>query len=442
MKKADISRDECRKMLQRAAIFQHVPDELLMELAERLDIKSIDTDETIIHKGEEGKSMFLIIRGSVRVHDGSYEVARLDTGNVFGELSLMDSYPRSMSVSAVEPTVLGTIHEDDFYRVMKVHPVTLKNIVSVLSFRLRHQNDTLIANLRSREQELEAAVSGRTADLNKKNEELEFALKQLKETQNQLVMREKLASLGQLTAGIAHEIKNPLNFVNNFSLLSFDLIEEIRNAATREEQNKILIELNANLERIHHHGKRADTIVKSMLDHSRSGSTEKQLTDINRLCEENFNLASVGMKANHPGFTCEQKKALDVSVPEINIIPQDIARVLLNLFNNAFYAVNEKVKINSAAGSKGDAHYVPLVSVSSLRQKNYVAINIRDNGNGIPENIRAKIFEPFYTTKPSGEGTGLGLSLSHDIIKAHGGEIRVESKPGEGTTFIINLPLT
>ena len=268
-----------------------------------------------------------------------------------------------------------------------------------------------------------------------------LALKQLKETQNQLVMREKLASLGQLTAGIAHEIKNPLNFVNNFSLLSFDLVKSIHDAATREEQNKILEELNSNLERIYHHGKRADTIVKSMLDHSRSGSTEKQLTDINRLCDEYFNLAFVGMRANHPGFTCEQKKNLDISVPEINIIPQDIARVLLNLFNNAFYAVNEKrIIIIAGAGEKNETVYAPEVSVSTVWQKNSIAIHVRDNGNGIPEDVMEKIFEPFYTTKPSGEGTGLGLSLSHDIIKAHGGEIRVESKRGEGTSFIINLP--
>ena len=395
-------------MLQQANIFQHVPDNLLMELAERLNIQSFDADEMVIHKGEEGRSMFLIIRGSVRVHDGSYEVARLETGNVFGELSLMDSFPRSMSVSAVEPSILGIIYEKDFYHVMKVHPGTLKNIISVLSLRLRSQNDIIIANLRSREQELEAAVAGRTADLNKKNEELVLALKQLKETQNQLVMREKLASLGQLTAGIAHEIKNPLNFVNNFSLLSFDLVNEIKEAATREEQNKILTELNANLERIHHHGKRADTIVKSMLDHSRSGSSEKQLTDINRLCDEYFNLAFVGMRANHPGFTCEQKKNLDASVPELNIIPQDIARVLLNLFNNAFYAVDEKRKIKIDSGETG---YTPLVSVSTSLQKNYVAINVHDNGNGIPDDIREKIFEPFYTTKPAGEGTEFTIIL-------------------------------
>ena len=439
MANTDISRDECKRLLEQAKIFQHVPENLISELAEHLVIASFKAGEIIVQKGEEGKTMYLIIRGSVRVHDASYEVAHLGVGNIFGELSLMDSFPRSMSVSAVEPTVLGTIYEEDFYRVMKVHPDTIKNIIAVLSLRLRNQNDTIISNLRSREQELEASVAGRTADLNKKNEELSLALKQLKETQNQLVMSEKLASLGQLTAGIAHEIKNPLNFVNNFSLLSFDLIKDAAEAKTREERNEILDNLKANIERIHHHGKRADTIVKSMLDHSRSGTSEKQPTDINRLCDDYFNLAFVGMKANHPGFTCELKKEFAENVPELTIIPQDISRVMLNLFNNAFYAVDEKRK-TMTENNRG--LYQPLVTLKTkLSDSKHLAISVHDNGSGIAENIREKIFEPFYTTKPSGEGTGLGLSLSHDIIKAHGGEIKVSSEENDFAEFVITLPV-
>jgi signal transduction histidine kinase len=271
-------------------------------------------------------------------------------------------------------------------------------------------------------------------------ESLQHALNELKLTQEQLVQSEKMASLGELTAGIAHEIQNPLNFVNNFSEVNKELltemIEEIEKGSTVEV--KIIAEdIIANEEKIIHHGKRADAIVKGMLQHSRSSSGVKEPTDINALCDEYLRLSYHGLKAKDKSFNAKFDTDFDSSIGKINIIPQDIGRVLVNLINNAFYAVSEKKK------QVGDG-FEPVVIVRTKTIKSPlgglgVAIRVIDNGNGIPQKVLDKIFQPFFTTKPTGQGTGLGLSLSYDIIKAHGGEIRVETKEGEGTTFIINL---
>jgi signal transduction histidine kinase len=250
-----------------------------------------------------------------------------------------------------------------------------------------------------------------------------------------------MASLGELTAGIAHEIQNPLNFVNNFSDVNKELIEELnaerrKPKAERDEQleTEILNDLKENEEKINHHGKRADAIVKGMLQHSRQSSGQKEPTDINKLADEYLRLSYHGLRAKDKSFNAEVQTNFDESIGKINIIPQDIGRVLLNLFNNAFYAVNEQKGKNLIS-------YEPRVSVTTRKSENRVYIAVRDNGNGIPQNIIDKIFQPFFTTKPTGEGTGLGLSLAYDIVKAHGGGIRVKSKEGEGSEFIIELTI-
>ncbi len=264
---------------------------------------------------------------------------------------------------------------------------------------------------------------------NKKGEQV------LQQTKQQLIQQEKLASLGALTAGIAHEIKNPLNFVNNFSALSNGLIDDLALADSDEERNEILTDLKLNLAKINEHGKRADSIIRNMLQHSRDQAGEKQPTDINNLCEEYIRLSYHGMRSSHPTFNCTIDLQPDLNIPEVNIITQDFGRVLLNLFNNAFYAVFEK------AGTAGNG-YVPTVVVKSGKEKNMLFISIRDNGKGIPDAIKDKIFEPFFTTKRPGEGTGLGLSISHEIIKGHGGSMHITSVEGEFTNFEIRLPLT
>ena len=270
------------------------------------------------------------------------------------------------------------------------------------------------------------------------NTALQKSLKELKATQSQLIQSEKMASLGELTAGIAHEIQNPLNFVNNFSEVSKELLEEmleeIKNG-DMEEVNTIAKDVIQNLEKINHHGQRADGIVKGMLQHSRSSSGSKEDTNINVLVDEYLRLAYHGLRAKDKSFNAALETRFDDTIQPMSIAPQDIGRVVLNLITNAFYAVNEKKKSHI----KG---YEPQVTVETKKVKDTIEISVKDNGNGIPKKVLDKIFQPFFTTKPTGQGTGLGLSLSYDIIKAHGGDIKVNTKEQQGTTFIISLPTT
>lgn len=269
-------------------------------------------------------------------------------------------------------------------------------------------------------------------------EEIQSTLLTLKATQSQLVQSEKMASLGELTAGIAHEIQNPLNFVNNFSEINTELIDELKKelaVGSKQLAEQIADDIKTNEEKILHHGKRADAIVKGMLQHSRSSSGVKEPTDINALADEYLRLAYHGLRAKDKSFNATMKTEFDETIGSINIIPQDIGRVILNLITNAFYAVNEKRTTNNE-------NYEPTVSVSTKREGNKVLISVKDNGNGIPQKILDKIFQPFFTTKPTGQGTGLGLSLSYDIVKAHGGELKVKTKEDEGSEFVITLITT
>ena len=278
----------------------------------------------------------------------------------------------------------------------------------------------------------------------KANKVLETTLSNLKSTQSQLVQSEKMASLGELTAGIAHEIQNPLNFVNNFSEVSVELIKEMVDEVDKGnsgEVKEIAADLVQNLEKINHHGKRADAIVKGMLQHSRSSNGQKEPTDINALADEYLRLAYHGLRAKDKSFNATLKTDYDERIDKINIVPQDIGRVILNLITNAFYVVDEKKK-------SGIPGYEPTVSVSTMLSPlsgrgvgGEVSISVKDNGNGIPQTVMDKIFQPFFTTKPTGLGTGLGLSLSYDIVKAHGGELKAETKQGEFAEFVITLPV-
>ncbi len=266
---------------------------------------------------------------------------------------------------------------------------------------------------------------------------LDATLSELQSTQQQLIQSEKMASLGELTAGIAHEIQNPLNFVNNFAEVNKELLLEMNdeiNSGNINEAKIIARNIIDNEEKIIFHGKRADGIVKGMLQHSRSSSGMKEPTDINALVDEYLRLAYHGLRAKDKSFNASMKTDFDESVGKVKTVPQDMGRVILNLITNAFYAVTERKQ-------KQDEGYEPTVTVSSKRMGNKIEIHVSDNGNGIPKNIVDKIFQPFFTTKPTGQGTGLGLSLSYDIVKAHGGELMVETKEGEGSEFIIKLPI-
>ncbi|MBL0341464.1 MAG: two-component sensor histidine kinase [Bacteroidetes bacterium] len=265
----------------------------------------------------------------------------------------------------------------------------------------------------------------------KANQKLEKAYQDLETTQQQLVQQEKLASLGQLTAGIAHEIKNPLNFVNNFSSLSSDLIKEYIASNDETIKSEIMNDLLINIEKINIHGNRADSIVTKMLEHSRTGIRDKQETDFNTICKEDLNLAYKAIQLGNPRFNCTLEINLDPTIPKIQAVAQEISRVLLNIFNNGFYAILEK--------QKKEKNFQPCLSLQTKLAGKYISIIIRDNGKGIPESIIKNVFQPFFTTKPPGEGTGLGLSISYDIIKAHGGTIVIGNHPEGGAEFTITL---
>jgi len=303
--------------------------------------------------------------------------------------------------------------------------------------RLKTQaEEELNLKLARQKEQLENIVASRTSELVKQKDELEKALVDLKATQAQLIQSEKLASLGELTAGIAHEIQNPLNFVNNFSEVNTELVDELRQAIDKgdmTEARELANDIKENEQKIVYHGKRADVIVKSMLHHSRSSSGVKEPTDINVLADEYLRLAYHGLRAKDKSFNALMKTDFDENIEAINIIPQDMGRVILNLITNAFHAVAEKKKEQSD-------NYEPTVSISTKKLNGKTQITVKDNGNGITDQVKDKIFQPFFTTKPTGEGTGLGLSLSYDIVKAHGGELKVETKEREGAEFIITLP--
>jgi signal transduction histidine kinase len=350
----------------------------------------------------------------------------------FETIAGFDEQQREFEIAAVE-----TAFKNSFRQILLLSGLGVIVVIALIIFR-------------GYRKEKQATYS-----LLQKNQQVESALRQLKSTQAQLIQSEKMASLGELTAGIAHEIQNPLNFVNNFSELNKELVQEANEELDKgdiEETKAILKDLAENSEKINHHGKRAGDIVKGMLEHSRKSTGEKVLTDLNALADEFLRLSYYGIRAKDKSFNSDFSTDFDPNLPKVEVIPQDIGRVLLNLINNAFYAVNEKAK-TTPQPPEGGVEYKPTVIVKTMSVKSPsgdsrlpdgqvgVQISVQDNGFGIPDSIKEKIFQPFFTTKPSGQGTGLGLSLSYDIVKAHGGELLVESKGGEGSEFSVLFPL-
>jgi two-component system, NtrC family, sensor kinase len=357
-------------------------------------------------------------------------IIRMYNKNKDARMFVLASFPFLLSI--IVSTVIG---EGNIIAVAVAWATLVVSWAMFMRFKnLQVEKNRLIAEQKAG---LEIQVAERTA-------ELERSLSDLKLTQNQLIQSEKMASLGELTAGIAHEIQNPLNFVNNFSDVSVELLQELKEEVDKgdlEEVNALADDVIQNLEKIAHHGRRADGIVKGMLQHSRASSGQKEPTDINALADEYLRLAYHGLRAKDKSFNADLITNFAEELPKINIIPQDIGRVLLNLFTNAFYATQEKGKQYSGGSDQSQlADYKPVVTVSTRQVGDAIEITVKDNGTGIPDAIKDKILQPFFTTKPTGEGTGLGLSLSYDIVvKGHGGTIDVKSV--EGAEFILTLPL-
>jgi len=346
------------------------------------------------------------------------------------------TYFAGVPVLLDEKPIAFIISGRKFEKIPFVPPVdkgdadTLTSIAGLISTVIQTKN---MMELRLQKAEVEKQNEAIAVQRDK----LEHTLNELRNTQAQLIQREKMASLGELTAGIAHEIQNPLNFVNNFSDVNIELIGEMNDEIEKgnyEEVKNIASYIETNAEKINHHGKRADAIVKGMLQHSRVSSGQKEPTDLNTLADEYLRLAYHGLRAKAKSFNATIKTEFDDRIGKINVIQQDIGRVILNLINNAFYAVNERQK-------QGQNGYEPFVALTTTKQDGLAEIKVKDNGNGISEKILDKIFQPFFTTKPTGQGTGLGLSLAYDIIKAHRGELKVETAEGQGSEFIILLPI-
>lgn len=337
--------------------------------------------------------------------------------------NILDFIQQSDSMSAEEKETISKAVKE------------VEKVITITVFKLDRTEKVKRTTAILLEETIEELEQKRKA-IEESNAALTKSLQELKAAQAQLIQSEKMASLGELTAGIAHEIQNPLNFVNNFSEVNCELSDEILEAADKGDLKEIMqlaADIKSNQEKIKAHGMRADAIVKGMLQHSRTSSGEKEPTGINDLAEEYLRLAYHGIRAKDILFNAKLVTDFDEKLGKINIIPQDIGRVILNLITNAFYAVAEKKKLLPV-------DYEPVVTISTRKNGDKVFITVADNGNGIPEKVLDKIFQPFFTTKPTGQGTGLGLSLSYDIVKAHGGELKVETKEGEGSKFIVQLP--
>ena len=374
-----------------------------------------------------------------RLHqmDSAYYFSRLEADTrelIFNQnnQNIVQSLAFKEELRGIEESGRRATHEGELRQYALLGGLGVFTIIALLLFRNNQSRKKANELLHIQKSEIE---------LQKKN--AEQALTELKSTQSQLIQSEKMASLGELTAGIAHEIQNPLNFVTNFSEVNAELIEEMESEMEKgnlADAKAIGKSIKENQEKINHHGKRADAIVKGMLQHSRSSSGMKEPADINALADEYLRLAYHGLRAKDKTFNATLKTDFDQSIGNVSVVQQDMGRVILNLIMNAFYAVTER---KNRAGSElpaGQAGFEPTVSVTTKRMDDKVLISIKDNGNGIPQKVLDKIFQPFFTTKPTGQGTGLGLSLSYDIVKAHGGDIKVNTKENDGSEFVITLP--
>ncbi len=431
-----ISPQNLLSALVHSPFFEKLPKNVVEALCTKLTVEEFDENFEILNKGDEGNSMYIILSGNVKVHDLHLTLTELTAGAVFGEMALIDNGTRSMSVSTISKCQMGVLSREDFYDVMKNYPDIFKYLVSTLSNRLRNQNEVLLNQYRKRENELTELVKVRTEELEKRNNELSDALEELRHSQEMIIRQAKLASLGELISDIAHEIQNPLNFVTNFSELATELVGELQLDNKFSENHDVLNDLSQISEKINHHGKRAEAILKSMLKHHRNERRHMEQGDFNSICEEALKVAVYTIKSRVPDFKIEIEKNFDRKIPLIELVKHDIFRLVVNLLDNSFYSVNEKLKVSLLNNMPFNAK----VKIDTTFLNDKINLYITDNGSGIDAKVREKIFQPFYTSKPAGDGTGLGLSLSFDIVSVHDGKIDFVSSPGE-TVFHVELPV-
>lgn len=434
--------DERRNIVQTLAstsLFKNADEVLLKHVAMTVERLNLKAEEPLFRKDDPGESMYIIQEGRLKVHDDQITLAELGPCDYFGEASLIDNSPRTASVSASTDAVILRLGEKDFYSLLVTYPSINRMLMKELINRLRNQNNAIVSEFKNREQKLQELVELRTRQIVEekrkvelKSQELEKALKDLTDTQRLLIHQEKMASLGQLTTGIAHELMNPLNFVNNFSSVSVELLQDLSKLDLGEEAMEMCDELLENLKRINQHGERAGSIVRSMAEHSAVFGKEKQLIDLHLLIRD-----AAGVIIN-PTTDAVFKDHFDVALDlgadrhDFKAVYSEWFRLMTNLIRNAVWAIEEKRALNNDV--KG------LISLRTWNEGDSLIIEVRDNGIGIPEENLKKIFVPFFTTLPPGNGVGLGLSISHQIVSAAGGNIQ-PAQVEEGACMIIRIPL-
>lgn len=426
-------------LLGRTSLFKQADHKLLEHIAKVVDRISLKENEPLFKKGDAGQSMYIIEEGTLRVHDGQIIFAELHKGEYFGEASIIDNSPRTASVSALTDSTILRIGEKDFFSLLGSHPSMNRILMKELINRLRNQNNAVVDEYKNREQKLTKLVELRTRQIfeekknvEQKSKELELALKELQETQRLLIHHEKMASLGQLTSGIAHELMNPLNFVNNFSSVSLELLHELADISTDDESKELCNDLIGNLDRISMHGIRASEIVKSMAEHSTNYGKERVEVNINSLLEDAIRASQNSWESEYPQEKINVVTNLKATSFKTKAVYVDLLRILINILRNAHSAIHDKSIL--------DSHFKGEISIETENKDGAIHIFIRDNGVGIHKDILEKIFLPFFTTRPTGKGVGLGLSISHQIASAYGGSLDVVPTE-EGACFKFSIPM-
>jgi C4-dicarboxylate-specific signal transduction histidine kinase/predicted metal-dependent HD superfamily phosphohydrolase len=426
-------------LLSQTSLFRNAERQLLEQICMMVERITLRANEPLFKKGDPGESMYIIETGKLKVHDGNIELAELGPAAYFGEASLIDNSPRTASVSAKTAASILRLGIRDFFSLLGSNPSMNRLLMKELINRLRNQNDAVVAEFRSREAKLQELVELRTKQIveekknvEKKSLELELALKELQEAQRLLIHQEKMASLGQLTTGIAHELLNPLNFVNNFSAVSIDLMEELKELSTDEEAKELCTDILDNLQRISQHGHRAGEIVRSMAEHSSAFGKERHEVDVHALINDAVGVSVKTWSNTFPEENVSIEMHFDADHHKTSAVYSDLFRVMINLLRNAASAIQDRLVTNDKREGN--------ISLSTRNEGNDIIIGIRDNGIGIPEVNLEKIFLPFFTTRPTGKGVGLGLSISHQIVTAYGGNLRhVPSE--DGAVFEIVIPV-